>query len=392
MTDAPFEYFDALDGFAEPSQPFIAQPARGVSDKRDRLRLIRSRQVGPITYRRLLAEHGTAQRALEALPQVAHKAGLKGYEIAPEAVVDAEIEAARAAGARLLCLGDPEYPATLAQIADAPPALWAVGARGLLERPMVAMVGTRNASSLGARMAKRIALDLGAAQVVTVSGLARGIDAVVHDASLEAGTIAVVAGGLDVVYPPENERLMAQIRETGLILSEAPMGTHPHARDFPKRNRIISGLSLATVVVEAAQRSGSMITARDALDQGREVLAVPGHPLDGRASGCNQLLREGARLVQSAQDILDALPCAPKRTEAPPVQRDLPGFSPIDIEAEILGILGQMDSSEADLMRALGLPQAKVVAALGNLEISGRLIRDAGGKIRLCDPAEVAAH
>lgn len=381
------EFLEAPDGFAEPMQAFVARPVASANDKRDRLRLIRSRRVGPATYRRLLAEHGSAGAALAALPDVAANAGVKGYEAAPERMIDAEIKSAQRLGARLLCLGDPEFPATLAQISDAPPALWSIGNRALLERPMVALVGTRNASSLGARMAKRLAHELGTAGIVTVSGLARGIDSVVHDASLETGTIAVQAGGLDTCYPAENATLSEQITKQGLRLSEAPMGYTAQARDFPKRNRIISGLALVTVVVEAATKSGSMITARDALDQGREVLAVPGHPLDGRTSGCNALLREGARLVRSAADILEALPAAPP--DAPQTaQFDLPLAKPPTLPADvdtlcaaILHHLAATPAAEAQLIRDLDAPARAISASLSSLEIAGQIRRAPGGNL-----------
>lgn len=384
METAPQDFLEAPDGFAEPMQPFVARPVASAHDKRDRLRLIRSRRVGPATYRRLLAEHGSASAALAALPDVATKAGVKGYEIAPERMIDAEIKAAQRLGARLLCLGDPEYPATLAQISDAPPALWSIGDRTLLERPMVALVGTRNASSLGARMAKRLALELGEAGIVTVSGLARGIDAVVHDASLDTGTIAVQAGGLDTCYPAENATLSEQITAQGLCLSEAPMGYTAQARDFPKRNRIISGVSLAVVVVEAAAKSGSMITARDALDQGREVLAVPGHPLDGRTSGCNVLLRDGAHLVRNAADILAALPVAPPAQAALPFDTaQPPPAAPAILDDTILAHLAATPAAEAQLIRDLAAPARAVSASLSALEIAGRIRREPGGVLAI---------
>ncbi|MBC7155941.1 MAG: DNA-protecting protein DprA, partial [Rhodobacteraceae bacterium] len=273
------------------------------------LRLIRSRRVGPATFWRLLGEHGSADAALDALPAIARAAGMAEYSPCPEGVVRAELAAGRAAGARLICGADPEWPAALRELPDAPPVLWLRGDGALLARPMVALVGARNASSLGVRMARRLAWGLAEAGWCVVSGLARGIDAAAHGAALEArgATAAVMAGGVDVIYPPENAALAADIAARGLLLSEMPPGYAPQARHFPQRNRVISGLARAVVVVEAAARSGSLITARGALDQGREVLAVPGHPLDARAAGCNQLLREGATLVRSPDDVLEAL-------------------------------------------------------------------------------------
>ena len=273
----------------------------------DGLRLLRSRRVGPTTWHRMMAEHGSASDALAALPQVARAAGVTDYSPCPEAVVAAELRAGQRAGATLLRWGTPAYPAALAEIDDAPPFLWALGTLDLLSRPMIAMVGARNASSLGTRMARKLAADLGEAGFVVVSGLARGIDAAAHLAALPSGTIAVQAGGVDTIYPTENADLAHAIADRGLRLSEAAMGVHPQARHFPARNRIIAGLARAVVVVEAAAKSGSLITARNALDQHREVLAVPGHPFDGRAAGCNFLLRDGATLVRDARDVIEAI-------------------------------------------------------------------------------------
>lgn len=283
-----------------------------------RLRLLRSRRIGPVLFHRLLAEHGSAQNALEALPKMARTAGMTGYEICPARAVDTEVKLAKAAKARLLCFDDPFYPNALKQLANAPPLLWVRGDVSLLSRPMIAMVGARNASSLGTRMARALARELGARGYIIVSGLARGVDTAAHHAALDTGTIAVVAGGCDVVYPAENAALTDEIVRRGLCLSEHPMGLSPKARDFPKRNRIIAGLTQAVVVVEAASRSGSLITARDALDLGREVLAVPGHPFDARASGCNMLIRDGAQLVRSADDVIAALPPQDLIIELPP--------------------------------------------------------------------------
>ena len=300
------------------SYPTPFTPPTTEEDRLSFLRLIRSRRVGVATFHKLLAEHGTAQAALRALPEAARAAGISGYTPCTEAEAHAELAAGTRAGARLLLFGTPEYPAALAEINDAPPVLWALGDVGLLRRPMIALVGARNASSLGGRMARKLAEGLGEAGFVIVSGLARGIDTIAHEASLGSGTIAAQAGGIDVVFPPENAALAAGIARQGLRLSEHAPGLAPQARHFPMRNRIISGLSQAVVVVEAALRSGSLITARAALDQGREVMAVPGHPFDARAAGCNALIRDGAVLVRDIRDILDALPQVPHGRE--PVQ------------------------------------------------------------------------
>ena len=289
-----------------------------------RLRLLRSRRIGPVSFHRLIAEHGSAQNALEALPKMARTAGMSGYEICPASAVTAELNAAKAAKARLLCFDDPLYPAALSQLTSAPPLLWGIGDLHQLGRPMIAIVGARNASSLGTRMARSLARDLGAAGFSVVSGLARGVDTAAHLASLDSGTIAVLAGGCDVIYPSQNSALAQDISAKGLILSEQPMRSRPQARDFPKRNRIIAGLAQAVIVVEAAGRSGSLITAREALDLGREVMAVPGHPFDARAFGCNALIRDGAVLVRNAEDVIAALaPLAPQTASAT-VYADLP--------------------------------------------------------------------
>lgn len=267
-------------------------PPTTEDDRISWLRLLRSRRVGPSTFYRLLAENGTVAAALEALPDLARASGAKDYSPCPAGVAAAELTAARAVGARMITIGDETYPRLLAETPDAPPLLWAMGDLSALSRPMIALVGARNASSLGLRMARALAKDLAAEGYVVVSGLARGIDTAAHTAACDAGTIAVLASGVDVIYPAENARLGDDLLANGLRLSEQPMGLVPQARHFPARNRIISGMAQAVVVVEAAAKSGSLITARSALDQGREVVAVPGHPFDARASGCNMLIRD----------------------------------------------------------------------------------------------------
>ncbi len=297
------------------SNPTHPTPPRTEDDRQDWLRLIRSRRVGAVTFHRLLAEHGTARAALEALPQVARAAGVPDYAVCPVEVVRAELAEGRVAGAVPLFFGGAGYPKALMELPDAPPVLWAQGDLSLLDRPLVAMVGARNASSLGLRMARRLAEGLGQAGFVVVSGLARGIDAAAHEAALATGTVAVQAGGVDVIYPEENACLAEDIRARGLRLSEQPMGVQPQTRHFPLRNRLVAGLSKAVIVVEAAARSGSLITARNAADQGREVMAVPGHPFDARAGGCNMLLRDGATLVRGPADVLEALGAAVRPAE-----------------------------------------------------------------------------
>lgn len=369
--------------------------AAGQDEAVDWLRLIRSRRVGAVTFHRLLVEHGSAHAALDALPEIARAAGVEEYAVCPEPVALAELRAGRAFGAKLLLWGTPDYPQTLMQVPDAPPVIWARGNLALLHQPMVAMVGARNASSLGVRMARRLAEGLGQGGQVVVSGLARGIDTAAHEAALETGTVAVMAGGIDVTYPEENAELARQIAAKGCLLSEQPMGLQPQTRHFPLRNRIISGLSRAVVVVEAAARSGSLITARDAADQGREVLAVPGHPFDARAAGCNNLIRDGATLVRHAADVAEALgltkpalPDLPRVAAQPLPGPEAPRRSFGDLAAvhgQILARLGPSPLAEDQLIRDLALPPSVLTPALVSLELDGRIARAPGGLLSRAD-------
>jgi DNA processing protein len=353
------------------------------------LRLLRSRRVGVTTFHRLMAEHSTAQNALKALPEVARAAGIDGYEICPPGVIEAELRAANAAKARLLCLGSADYPKSLAKIADAPPMLWTIGDTSQLNRPLIALVGARNASSLGTRMARALAHDLGSKGFTVVSGLARGIDTAAHIASLKTGTIAVMAGGVDVIYPSENTKLADDIAQQGLRISEQPMGQTPHARHFPTRNRIISGLAQAVIVVEAAAKSGSLITARDALDQGRDVLVVPGHPFDARAAGCNMLIRDGATLVRNADDVIAALPN--DKPEPQQLEADLTSPTPkkrtlretAALHQQILSRLGPSPVAEDQLIRDLDVSAGNIAPALVDLELDGKISRQSGGLLSL---------
>jgi len=361
---------------------------------------LRSRRVGPGTFHRLLSDHGSVSAALEALPEVARAAGVSDYRICPAGVAEAELRAGHAAGARLITFADPAYPAALRDLADAPPVLWMMGEARVLERSVIALVGARNASSLGLRMARGLAADLSERGHGIVSGLARGVDSAAHKASLETGTIAVMAGGVDVIYPTENTALAGEILRTGLRISEHPPGMAPQARHFPARNRLISGLARAVVVVEAAAKSGSLITARAALDQGREVLAVPGHPIDARASGCNMLIRDGATLVRNADDVIEALPAMQRAAEIDAPQTEMPLTSPPDAGAEaaprarslretallhqqILGRLGPSPLAEDQLIRDLASPAQTVAPALVALELDGRITRHPGGLVSL---------
>ncbi len=362
-------------------------PPTTEEDRFSWLRLLRSRKVGPATFRRLMREHGSAQNALAALPEMARAAGIEGYEICPPGVIEAELKAAKAANARLLCLGAADFPSALNDLNDAPPILWAMGDTSLLHRPSIAMVGARNCSSLGARMARGLAADLGQQGYTIVSGLARGIDTSAHIAALETGTIAVLAGGVNVIYPAENTDLAKSIEKSGLRISEQPMGVTPQARHFPRRNRIISGLAQAVVVVEAAAKSGSLITARDALDQGREVLAVPGHPFDARAAGCNLLIRDGATLVRSAEDVIEALPQRDEvtvRNPAPSAAATEKRTIPVDaLHQQILSRLGPSPIAEDQLIRDIAATAEQIGPALLDLELDGRVQRQPGGLLSL---------
>jgi DNA processing protein len=350
------------------------------------LRLLRSRRVGPATYHRLMREHGTAVAALEALPDIAAAAGVADYKICPEGVVMAELKAGRANNAQLLIAGQPGYPHALDDLGDAPPLLRALGNLDLLSRPMIALVGARNASSLGTRMAKKLAADLGQAGFVIVSGLARGVDTAAHLASLPTGTVAVQAGGVDVIYPTENSILAQDIARSGLRISEMAMGIQPQARHFPARNRIISGLAQATIVVEAAAKSGSLITARNALDQSRDVLAVPGHPFDARSAGCNMLIRDGATLVRNADDVIEAIgqistPELPLETPHPTrTLRDV-----ANLHDKILQRLGPSPVAEDQLIRDLGAAATTVAPIIVSLELDGRITRQRGGLLSLAN-------
>ena len=350
------------------------------------LRLLRSRRVGISTFYRLMGDHGSAAAALQHLPEIARAAGVPNYEICPEAVIHAEFKAAKGAGAVLICRGDAAYPLALCDLDDAPPMLWAIGNTDILSQPQIALVGARNASSLGGRMARSLATALGEAGYVITSGLARGVDTAAHIAALKTGTIAVLGGGVDILYPAENAKLADDIVEQGgARISEQPMGLQPQARHFPARNRIISGLARAVIVVEAAAKSGSLITARTALDQGRDVMAVPGHPFDARASGCNMLLRDGARLVRNAEDVIEALaPLAPQSApELPlePARDDRPLAEIAKLHQKILDRLGPSPLGEDQLIRDLGATSRVVSPALTDLELEGRINRQPGGLI-----------
>ncbi len=363
----------------------IPQTALPVSetDHINWLRLIRSRKVGPVTFVRLVREYGSVEGAINALPEMAFQAGVKGYEVCSFQTAEQEWQAGNEAGAKLLCLGSPDYPRMLATINDAPPVLWAIGNPAVADKPCVAIVGARNASSIGRRMAGNIAGELSQKGFTVVSGLARGIDTHAHRASCDSGTIAVQAGGVDIIYPAENFELANNIITNGLRLSEMPLGLQPQARHFPRRNRIISGLAKGVIVIEAASRSGSLITARDAADQGREVMAVPGNPLDARASGCNMLIRDGATLVRSAQDVIELLGSELNPSIPPKITPVETHIYDTGLPARILALLGPTPTSEDEIIRLIEHPANEVIATLADLEMLEKISRHSGGKVSL---------
>jgi len=358
------------------------------AERIDRLRLIRSDHVGPRTFRSLLDHCGSAREALARLPDLARRGGAsRALRICSEQDARAELAAGQQLGIALLAPEEAGYPPRLATIDDAPPLLGVRGAPDALTRPVIAIVGSRNASAAGLKFAGSLAHQLGEAGFVIISGLARGIDQAAHRASLASGTVAVLAGGHDRIYPPEHENLLAAILEArGAAISEMPLGHEPRARDFPRRNRLISGAALGVVVVEAAQRSGSLITARMAAEQGREVFAVPGSPLDPRAAGTNDLLKQGAILVTEAGDVIQAVAPIMERPVLLPLREDDGRLEPdpnAGDRVQIIGLLGPSPASIDDLIRMSGAPPSVVRTILLELELAGRLQRHGGGLVSL---------
>ena len=352
-----------------------------------RIRLIRSPSIGPVTFRQLLARFGTPDAALAAVPDLAARGGGRPPAIIADSAAQAEIDRVGKLGARYLVLGQALYPRLLAELTDAPPLLIAKGDVALLEKQAVAIVGARNASAAACRFARGLAHDLGQEGLAVVSGLARGIDAAAHDGALDTGTIGIVAGGIDVFYPPENEDRQRTMFERGLVIAEMPPGTEPRARHFPYRNRIIAGISLGTVVVEAAPKSGSLITARLAGEAGREVMAVPGSPLDPRAQGCNQLIREGATLVQTAADVAETIRPIDSRVRSEGASYEAPPDARADADADarrsVEELLGPSPAPVDEIVRLSGLASGAVQLVLLELDLAGRLDRHAGGKVSL---------
>ncbi|MGO4127270.1 DNA-processing protein DprA [Inquilinus sp. YAF38] len=378
----------------------MTTPRRPLSEaeRLDWLRLARTDAVGPITFNALIDRYGSAAAAIEALPELSRRGGRRAG-LKPPSVAEAkrELEALARIGGRLVAVCEPDYPELLAAIEDAPPVLSLLGRGDLAARPMVGIVGARNASLNGRRFAHDMARQLGEAGFTVVSGFARGIDTAAHEGAFATGTLAVLAGGLDIVYPPENAGLYDRLGQSGLAVAECALGTQPTARHFPRRNRLISGLSLGIVVIEAALRSGSLITARMAAEQGRQVLAVPGSPLDPRAQGCNRLIRGGATLVESAEHVLEALapqisapllrepsPMAPRPFSiAVPQGGDGAEADRARAMAEVLERLSPTPTAVDELLRDCQLSPPVVLTVLLELELAGRIERQPGNRISL---------
>lgn len=364
------------------------------------LRLIRSENVGPVTFRELINHYGGADAALEALPDLSRRGGSRRpIRICPKAAALAELEAADRIGARPLVTIEPGYPPALAASAMPPPLIYVKGDTSLLSRPMLAIVGSRDASAAGTKLARMLAQDLGRAGLVIVSGLARGVDRAAHEGALPTGTVAVVAGGIDVVYPPEHAELQAEIARQGCVVSEMPPGFTPRAQEFPRRNRVIAGMAFGVLVIEAARRSGTLVTARLANELGREVFAIPGHPLDPRAEGTNRLIKQGATMVTEAGDVLQALAPVigggfaefrgPEGEAICPLSPPSPEPRPLVTESDrdrLVAALGPAPVDIDELVRATALPIRTVHVLLMELALAGRIERHGGQLVSLAEP------
>lgn len=352
-----------------------------------RLRLIRTPHVGPVSWQQLMQRFGSGEAALDALPGLALRGGAGKPRIAAADLVEREIRRVAELGARHIFSDDEEYSPLLREAEGAPPVVIVRGDLTMLRHPCVAIVGARTASAIACRFARQMAADLAARGVTVVSGLARGVDTAAHIGALGGSTAAVIASGIDVAYPPENAALQEKIAGDQLLIAEQPPGTEPLARHFPARNRIIAGLAHGTVVVEAAPRSGSLITARRAGDFGREVMAVPGSPLDPRAQGCNQLIREGATLVQSVDDVLEALGPIDDRMAREPRRAAFEAARAVETGAgdrdAVTGLLGPTPVAVDEIVRQSGRPAAAVQLVLLELELAGRVARHAGARVSL---------
>ncbi len=364
-------------------------------EKTARLQLIRTENVGPVTFRHLLSKYKTALNALDALPELARRGGRKKpLRAARKSDVEKEIDALSAIGGTLIVYGDQLYPEPLRATEGAPPIMMALGHPHLLESKNFAIVGARNCSAVGTRIANSLSGEMGRAGYIISSGMARGIDTAVHHGALETGTIAVLAGGVDVIYPRENSKLYQAILSTGLVLSEMPLGTQPIARHFPPRNRIISGLASGLLVVEATYKSGSLITARLALEQGREVFAIPGSPMDPRAKGPNDMIRQGAILVENVDNILEVLHMMETKTISEPQYDLFDGISDHQISHDendlalirddIRSKLSPTPVAIDDLIRIMELSPQEVQSVLLELELAGEIIRYPGNRVAFC--------
>jgi DNA processing protein len=359
----------------------------GDQQRIDWLRLARTPNIGPVTFAQLIARFGSAAAALREIPRLAMRGGGEPPRVPGEDEIRRELDGLARIGGHMIASVEGGFPRGLACLDAPPPIISVLGNRALLDREMIAMVGARNASALGRKLAQRLAADLSAAGLVVVSGMARGIDTAAHEGAMVNGTCAVVAGGVDIIYPPENADLYGRLKSDGAVVSEMPLGEQPQARHFPRRNRIVSGMARGVVVVEAAEGSGSLITARFALEQNREVFAVPGSPLDPRAKGTNRLIREGAVLTETAEDVVAVLKpmlgsgfAEPGAGKAPPS----PAISDSEIDRireTVLEGLGPAPVKVDDLIRACGAPAHAVLAVLLELELAGRIMRHPGNEV-----------
>ncbi|MBT5073517.1 MAG: DNA-protecting protein DprA [Kordiimonadaceae bacterium] len=375
----------------------ISSEALSAKEKIARLRLIRTENVGPVTFRQLISRYKSAQRAIEILPELAKRGGRKKPLVAcPMAKINKELEELDKLDGELIVLGDALYPVPLAATEDAPPVMMALGHTHLLDKSCFAIVGARNCSVVGLKVATSFSQKLGEAGYIISSGMARGIDAAAHSGAMATGTIAVLAGGADVIYPRENKKIYQQIKETGLVLSEMPFGTQPQARHFPRRNRIISGLALGVLVVEATHKSGTLITARLASEQGREVFAIPGSPLDPRSKGPNSLIKQGAQLTESVDDILEVLAMMDERSISEPqydmfhtpyieeVENNLIDDNLEEAYKTINEKLSHTAIAIDELIRLTELDTSVVQTVLLELELAGEITRHAGNRVSFC--------
>ena len=358
------------------------------AERRDWLRLSLSENVGPVTFRSLITRYGNAADAIAALPELSRKGGLsRPLRLYGEGNAEADLDHAESLGIKAVVPGEEHYPELLRHIDAAPPVLWIKGNSAHAQTQAVAIVGSRSASAIGLKFTRKLASEIGEGGFVIVSGLARGIDTAAHEVTLATGTVAALAGGIDVIYPPENAKLHAAIAERGLLVTEMKPGTVPRAELFPRRNRIISGMARATIIVEAALRSGSLITARLAAEQGREVFAVPGSPLDPRAEGTNRLIRDGATLIRSAADVLEALGTRYTPVNGSFLEPDTPLDPPAEttpkVRRDLLTLLSPTPVDVDDLIRESGLDPSAVIGVLLELELAGKITRHPQGAVSL---------